>query len=254
MDSTVTAGATPRSRREMRRRTDAAQIGAERPTPRRGFDLAGLFDDAAPDAATTPDEARQTPTILTVCTGNICRSPLGEVLLRARLSDLDVTVHSAGTHALVGRGMPEQARELALRHGAAESDAAGHKARLLTEHLVQEADLVLAMTGDHSTFALELAPSRLRATFPVRVFERLAATLSDEQLRAAADAAGTDPRRRLSAVVAAVSAQRSLVPRLTEDADVVDPYRQSQRVYDESAAQLVPALDEVERVVRIALA
>src|SRR5690606_19666664 len=109
----------------------------------RGFNLTGLFDDPATDASARSDETPKTPTILTVCTGNICRSPLGEVLLRARLSDLDVMVHSAGTHALVGRGMPEQARELALRHGASGADATGHKARLLTERLVQDADLVL---------------------------------------------------------------------------------------------------------------
>ncbi len=40
--------------------------------------------------------------ILTVCTGNICRSPLAEGLLRKVLRGLPVEVSSAGTGALVG--------------------------------------------------------------------------------------------------------------------------------------------------------
>ncbi|MDN6173711.1 MAG: low molecular weight phosphatase family protein, partial [Yaniella sp.] len=37
-----------------------------------------------------------------MCTGNICRSPLAELLLRQALGKLPVTTHSAGTQALVG--------------------------------------------------------------------------------------------------------------------------------------------------------
>ena len=48
--------------------------------------------------------------VLTVCTGNICRSPLAELILAASLSDIpDVRVESAGTGALVGHGMPDPA-------------------------------------------------------------------------------------------------------------------------------------------------
>ena len=41
--------------------------------------------------------------ILVVCTGNICRSPVGEGLLRHRLTPRRIAVSSAGTHAVVGR-------------------------------------------------------------------------------------------------------------------------------------------------------
>ena len=51
--------------------------------------------------------------ILTVCTGNICRSPLAEGLLRMVLGGLDVTVQSAGTAALVGEPMTEQNQRIA---------------------------------------------------------------------------------------------------------------------------------------------
>lgn len=40
--------------------------------------------------------------IMFVCTGNVCRSPMGELLMRRYLSGTSITVSSAGTHALVG--------------------------------------------------------------------------------------------------------------------------------------------------------
>src|SRR5690606_12746543 len=67
------------------------------------FSLAALF------ASTRADLPDAQPNILTVCTGNICRSPLAEAVLASRLADLDLRVHSAGTQALVGHGMPPEA-------------------------------------------------------------------------------------------------------------------------------------------------
>ena len=257
--SPTDAGGWPLTRREMRRR--GVEIGAlpgaeaspsPRPVSARGsFTVADLFEAEAPSAPVSDDPR---PTILTVCTGNICRSPLGEVLLRARLEPLGVRVHSAGTHALVGHPMTEQAQALAVANGAASTAAEAHGARLLTEQILAESDLVLAMTAEHSTFAVQMLPSRLRFTFPVRLFARLAALLSDVDLRVAAATGGDSPRLRLAAMVWAVSDQRGLAPASApEDDDVVDPYRKPQEVYDLSAAQLVPALDQVERILRIAM-
>ncbi|KJL47560.1 Low molecular weight protein-tyrosine-phosphatase etp [Microbacterium hydrocarbonoxydans] len=194
------------------------------------------------------------PVILTVCTGNICRSPQAEVLLRARLRDLDVRVHSAGTRALVEREMDRTAQELALQHGASPDDLAAHRARWLQEPLADDADLVLAMSREHRTAAVELSPRHLRHTFTVREFARLASSLSDEEIRRAADAAGSTPRERLAAAVAVVSGQRGLTaPAAPQDDDVVDPYRREREVYVESAEQLAPAVDATARVVRVAL-
>ncbi|MFD5224649.1 hypothetical protein ACFWHT_03420 [Microbacterium sp. NPDC058342] len=210
------------------------------------FSLAGLFTSVREDLP------HAQPNILTVCTGNICRSPLAETVLATRLADLDVRVHSAGTQALVGHGMPSQARELALRNGVTAERAAAHRARLLTEDLMQAADLVLAMSGEHSTAAMQLAPRRMHRTFTVREFARLAATLDDDALRSIAQQAG-NPRSRFNVLVQAVADQRGVAPRAAGDEDVVDPYRQSAEVYARSEAQLVPALAQVERVVRVAL-
>ena len=97
--------------------------------------------------------------ILTVCSGNICRSPLAEQLLRAGLAGIDgVSVGSAGTVALVGEGMTPEAQGLSVRFGAA--DAAAHVARLLDEQAIRDADLVLGLAREHRRAVVELVPAR----------------------------------------------------------------------------------------------
>ncbi|MCT9819023.1 low molecular weight phosphatase family protein [Microbacterium sp. W1N] len=194
--------------------------------------------------------------LMTVCTGNICRSPLAELLLATRLGDLGVTVHSAGVRGLDAATMTPEAIDLALELGVSEADADAHRSRYLTEAMLTSPDLLLAMTRDHRREIAELAPSRLRSTFTVREFARLAASLSDDALVSAAEAAGPDPSARLRAAAATVAGMRGLTPSPADpaDDDVIDPYRRSWETYQLSAQQLVPALAQVERVVRLAAA
>lgn len=79
--------------------------------------------------------------LLIVCTGNVCRSPVAEALLRARLPQL--TIESAGLGALVGQGVEPLARALAEGDGL---DVSRHKARQVTQEMIQQADLVLVMS------------------------------------------------------------------------------------------------------------
>lgn len=182
--------------------------------------------------------------ILTVCTGNICRSPLAEQLLRAGLANVDgVTISSAGTMAMVGEGMPAEARALSDRFGA--PDAAAHAARQLDESLIRDADLVLGLAREHRRAVVELVAAATRKTFTLREFAHLAASVTDADLDESASPFGDGSlRRRLGeAVVAAASLRGVVVPfESPDDADVVDPYRQSSAVYEASAAQIVPAV------------
>ncbi|WP_164233037.1 low molecular weight phosphatase family protein [Microbacterium hydrocarbonoxydans] len=244
----IGAPATPLTRRE-RRRSLAAQTQTPEaaPAPATRSPLSLLFDPAPAEAS---DEVGAL-SLLTVCTGNICRSPLAEVMLRVALDERSVIVASAGTHALVGHEMTAQARSLAVAGGAREYDASSHRARLLTERMLLDTDLVLTMTREHRAFAVQLAPSRLHRVFPVREFARLAASMTDDEVRRAADA-GTTVRSRVRSAVTALSHRRGLAGVASADDDVIDPYRRSTEVYEQSARELFPALEQVERVVRVA--
>jgi protein-tyrosine-phosphatase len=94
--------------------------------------------------------------IIFVCTGNTCRSPMAEGLLREALAarGIDqVTVASAGTGAWEGAPVSEGAYLVGLEHGL---DLSEHRARLLTRDLVREADLALTMSGHHLARVAEL--------------------------------------------------------------------------------------------------
>src|SRR5260370_1261202 len=94
--------------------------------------------------------------ILLVCTGNICRSPLAEALLHRALEQRSVegvSVTSAGTGAWDGAPASEGAYLVGLERGL---DLSGHRARLLTRELVEEADLILTMARHHRARVDEL--------------------------------------------------------------------------------------------------
>lgn len=80
-------------------------------------------------------------TILVVCEGNVCRSPMAQGLLAKQLPD--VSVISAGWAALVGRGADPTAIELMAER---DIDIGGHVAVDLNLQQVRSAKLVLAMT------------------------------------------------------------------------------------------------------------
>jgi protein-tyrosine-phosphatase len=94
--------------------------------------------------------------VLFVCTGNTCRSPMAEGLLReaAAARGLEqVSVASAGTGAWDGAPVSEGAYLVGLENGL---DLSNHRARLLTRELVRSADLILVMSGHHLARVAEL--------------------------------------------------------------------------------------------------
>lgn len=201
-------------------------------------------------ATTGPDEADDERfAVLVVCTGNICRSPLLEQLLRARYGETVARFSSAGTAALVGEGMPEQAVQLSQRLGGS---PAGHEPRLLDAALVDRADLVIALAREHRAEIVRLAPRASRRTVTLREAARLLESLEsapDLDLAALHSAPLPDALR---ALVGLAMGERGIAPppAAPEDDDVVDPYRQTQDVYDRSGEQVVDALDRIERSLR----
>ena len=90
--------------------------------------------------------------IMTVCTGNICRSPMAEVVLRDRLAGAGlgdvVEVDSTGVSG-EERGNPIDRRAVATLRGAG-YDVPRRTARQVRAAQLDERDLVLAMTSSHA--------------------------------------------------------------------------------------------------------
>jgi protein-tyrosine-phosphatase len=92
--------------------------------------------------------------ILVVCTGNTCRSPLAEALLRSALQPIgNVSVSSAGTGAWEGAPASEGAYLVGLENGV---DLSSHRARMLSRELVAAADLILTMSRHHAARVADL--------------------------------------------------------------------------------------------------
>ena len=87
--------------------------------------------------------------ILVVCTANICRSPVVAALLCDRLNKRglkDWTVSSAGTWAQIKRGAARNSIRVMKEYGL---DISDHKAQLITDKHLIEADLTLCMEEGH---------------------------------------------------------------------------------------------------------
>jgi protein-tyrosine phosphatase len=172
-------------------------------------------------------------TILVVCTGNICRSPVAERLLRAQgeALGLPIAVHSAGTQSMVGHGMTPEAAHLAQHYGA---DSVNHSSKQLTEQQITTADLILTATREHRSKVVSMHPRAARYTYTLNQFARLAPaaveSLSQVEL---VETKRPDLATQLRSLVAEITTTRgfSPPPLHPDDDDIEDPYRQSAEVY-----------------------
>ena len=185
--------------------------------------------------------------VLHVCTGNICRSPMAERIMRAELAArfgpvTDVLVHSAGTYGgHAGGPMNGPAADELARRGLS---GEGFTATWLREPQVEWAELVLAATADHKAQVLQLEPRALRRTFTLRELARLAGNVRPEDLPT-----GT-PGQRLRALAATAAELRGLYPPDSRGADDIgDPYGESAEVFTTTADQLRDAIVAILRPV-----
>lgn len=114
------------------------------------------------------------PSILVICTGNICRSPMAEgflrTTLRRRFGDRAPTVASAGTTGWEGSGAMPESVEAAEERGV---DISGHVARRLTRGDVFDADVVVAMAAEHRDAVSRAMPEAADRTFTLKELVRL---------------------------------------------------------------------------------
>jgi protein-tyrosine phosphatase len=173
--------------------------------------------------------------IVFVCTGNICRSPAGERLLRARLAHApDVEVASVGTRALVGEPINISMAHLLEQSGI---DSSLFSARDASDHTLREADLVLGMTRQHRSAAVALAPRLVRRSFTLKELARIAGQLQIEHDWSASVG------DRLRTLVDEASRHRT--PVTADLDDVADPYLRDQLAYERAFAEIREAVDAI---------
>lgn len=101
--------------------------------------------------------AAMTPTVLFVCSGNTCRSPMAEGLFNQYCSTHGESYHgvSAGIYASTGAPMTPAAMEQMQLRGI---DMQSFRSQRITRELIQQADYVLTMTETHHRILVELFP------------------------------------------------------------------------------------------------
>lgn len=181
--------------------------------------------------------------ILVVCTGNICRSPVGAQLLAASLDRRGVSVTSAGVGAVVGSGIGEGMLDALGRAGIS---AGPHEARQATEALISDIDLVLTMDTDQRSWILGRVPAALRRAYTLREFALICGFLRESgevnwPVR-------LDDESRLEILMDLAGRQRGRFPG-GPGLVIDDPYRGAPADYDRALAEIQAAVDQIVGVV-----
>jgi len=105
------------------------------------------------------------PSIIFICTANMCRSPMAEGILKHRLSELareDILVSSMGTHAVEGNPATELAINVCRQNNI---DISSHKSRHLIAEELAKSDLIFVMEPIHKEFLHVFFPQVYQQTF-----------------------------------------------------------------------------------------
>lgn len=180
--------------------------------------------------------------ILFVCTGNTCRSPMAEALLRklAREAQLDIQVRSAGVAAAAGASISHHARAVLSEY---EIDAGEFMSTPLSVRDVAWADLILTMTGGHKQHVIQQHSNAIERVYTLKEFVNmdpqvladiitLEEKIADWQIRAAMGEKLTDGER-----LEFIRLQQR-IPNL----DIADPFGGSLEDYRRSAVEIQQAL------------
>ncbi|RBP99699.1 arsenate reductase/protein-tyrosine-phosphatase family protein [Bifidobacterium xylocopae] len=172
--------------------------------------------------------------IMFVCTGNICRSPMGELLLAHYLAGTTVRVTSAGTRGLPQHPMDPSSAKLMSSVGI---DSSRFRSKRLTADMVQSADLILCFEERQRKDIVSLDPSAVQYTFLLTEFAKLCEYCGQHRM-----VVGLTIQQRLYSVIVSAPAIRPLLPKVADIADIEDPHGKDFGEFRRTAEQMNQAL------------
>lgn len=184
-------------------------------------------------------------TLMTVCTGNICRSPYAHLTLQAALEQVrpgTFEVSSAGTGALIDNPVDPGSAHILDARGVPHE---GFRARQISESMLADVDIVLPLEVSHRKAVLSHSPRHLKRAFTLKEFARLLDSADEREPWTQRLAGLTTPEERWAALPSHLARERGL-SRVADGADdIADPYRQPQEVFDQMAREVDAAVDRI---------
>lgn len=192
-------------------------------------------------------ERHPVSTVLAVCVGNVCRSPLTEQILASRIKTAGISgveLLSAGLGALVGAPMEPWPAALSREYGGEPQGAVGKK---VTPEMVDAADLVLTMSRKQRDEFMSRYPNAARRTFTLAEFAKLIDELPQEASKSLQSWPIPGARQSVSelrALATSAAAVRHRAQLYGAD-DVQDPMGKSEAIHRDVALQIVTLSEKI---------
>lgn len=173
-------------------------------------------------------------TVLAVCTGNICRSPVLARLLLAR-TDGTVQVGSAGVRARADEPIAPRMGDLLRSRGL---DSSQFTARQLTPEMIRTATVIITMTRAQRSAVVRAVPEAVRRTFTLLELAHVLSTSPGPR-------SATDDATRWARVPELVSLERLNHSAWNRDLDIEDPYGRGEKAFRRAFERIWSATDTV---------
>ncbi|MBT2288246.1 low molecular weight protein arginine phosphatase [Paenibacillus albidus] len=192
--------------------------------------------------------------ILIVCTGNTCRSPMAEGLLRklALERGIDLEVRSAGVSAIPGTTISRHAAAILREEGIDDQV----KSSQVTGQTIAWADLVLTLTGGHKRHLLQYFPKAVAKTYTLKEYVHDEAAITSDIKELDSLYAESEMAIALGGEPDAAAMQRMIeIRQRIPSFDITDPFGGSREDYELAASEIRTALhgllDKLEALRRL---